>query len=287
MPAILFALISYLGWGIGDIFGTVATRKLGAYSTTFWSYIFRVSIFALYIPFALPLLSNLNLSLLSLNIGLGLLLLVGFVAFNEALRIENAPLVGTITASFTAVVVILSIIFLGDSISAQQLTAILIIFLGLFLSTIKFKDFKNINALLSPGVLFAFIAMFSWGIYFTFIKIPVQQIGWFWPNYISFLLFPLVFLITKIRKIRINKPNYKNAFLPLLLVVLLTGTAEFSFNFAIGEGLSSIVAPIAGSYPTLFVILAFLIFKDPITRQQILGIIITLIGIVALSFFSV
>lgn len=286
MQAILFALISYFGWGIGDIFGTIATRKLGAYSTTFWSYIFRVLIFALYIPFALPLLSNLNLPLLSLNLGLGFLLLVGFVAFNEALRIENAPLVGTIAASFASVVVVLSIIFLGDTISPQQLVAILIIFLGLFLSTINFKDFKNINSLLSPGVLFALIAMLSWGIYFTFIKIPVQQIGWFWPNYISFLLFPLVFLITKVRKIRINKPNYKNAFLPLLLVVLLTGVAEFSFNFAIGEGLSSIVAPIAGSYPTLFAVLAFIVFKDPITKQRILGILTTLLGIVILSIFS-
>ena len=31
--------------------------------------------------------------------------------------------------------------------------------------------------------------MVAWGIYFTFVKIPIQQIGWFWPNYISFSLF--------------------------------------------------------------------------------------------------
>lgn len=286
MPAIIFALISYFAWGTGDIFGTIATRKLGSYSTTFWSYIFRVFIFALYIPFAWPLLSNLNLSLITLNIGLGIFLLVGFIAFNEALRIENAPLVGTIAASFASVVFILSIIFLGETISSQQFVSILIIFLGLILSTVSFKDFKNKNVFLSRGVLFAFIAMICWGIYFTFIKIPVQQIGWFWPNYISFLLFPLVYLVAKVRKTKINQPNYKNAFLPLLLTVLLTGIAEFSFNFAISKGLTAIVAPIAGSYPTLFVVLAFLFFKDKITKQQIVGIITTLVGIVLLSIFS-
>ena len=31
MTAIFFALISYLGWGIGDIFGTIASRKIGGY----------------------------------------------------------------------------------------------------------------------------------------------------------------------------------------------------------------------------------------------------------------
>jgi len=84
-----------------------------------------------------------------LNIGLGVLLLVGFIAFNEALRIENAPLVGTIAASFASVVFILSIIFLGETISSQQFVSILIIFLGLILSTVSFKDFKNKNVFLS------------------------------------------------------------------------------------------------------------------------------------------
>ena len=37
---------------------------------------------------------------------------------------------------------------------------------------------------------------------------------------------------------------------------------------------------------TLFIVLAFLFFKDPIKKQQILGIIVTLFGIVLLSLFS-
>ena len=287
MPAIIFALISYLGWGVGDVFGTIATRKIGAYSTTLWSYILRVLIFAPYVPFALPALSNLDPFLLLLNIGLGILLLVGFVAFNEALRIENAPLVGTVTASFAALVVILSLIFLRETISSQQLISILAIFTGLTLSTFDLKGLKTKNLVVGRGLLLALVAMFCWGIYFTFIKIPVRQIGWFWPNYISFLLFPLVFFFTRVQRIEVNKPNYKNALLPLVLTVLLTGIAEFSFNFAIGKSLTSIVAPIAGSYPTLFVVLAYLIFRDPITRQQIAGILITLIGIAMLSIFSV
>lgn len=67
---------------------------------------------------------------------------------------------------------------------------------------------------------------------------------------------------------------------------LLLGIGALSFNFAIDQGQVTIVAPIAGSYPALFALLAFLVFREQITRQQIAGIVITLFGIVLLSIFS-
>ena len=68
---------------------------------------------------------------------------------------------------------------------------------------------------------------------------------------------------------------------------MLVRVAEFSYNLGISKGLVTIVAPIAGANPTLFVVLAFLFLKDPITKQQIIGIITTLIGIALLSFLSI
>lgn len=286
MPAIFFALISYLGWGIGDIFGTITARKLGAYSNLFWLFILRSLIFALYIPFAINDLSHITPNLFLLNIFLGTLLVGGALAFYGGLRIGNASLVGTIVASFAAVTVVLSLIFLGEKINRDQLFAILVIFIGLILSTLNFKEISG-SKFIDRGIVLAFIAMLLWGIYFTFIKIPVREIGWFWPNYISVLLFPGIFLIMKLRSIKLYRPTFKNTLLALIAGAILTGFGDFSFNFAISTGLTVIVAPIAGSYPTLFVVLAFLIFKDPITKQQVLGIITTLVGIVLLSIFSV
>jgi uncharacterized membrane protein len=129
--------------------------------------------------------------------------------------------------------------------------------------------------------------MLSWGIWIALLKIPVSKIGWFWPNYITFLLFPLVFLYIKFRKFPIERPTINHAFIPLIVSIALVRVAEFSYNFGISKGLVTIVAPIAGANPTLFVVLAFLFFKDKITKQQIAGIVITLAGIVLLSFFSI
>ena len=129
--------------------------------------------------------------------------------------------------------------------------------------------------------------MFSWGIYFALIKIPISRIGWFWPNYFSFLIFPLIYFYMKVKRIELQKPTTNGILIALIASTILVRIAELSFNFGISKGLVSIVAPIAGANPTLFVVLAFLFFKDPITKQQILGIVTTLVGIVLLSIFSV
>jgi drug/metabolite transporter (DMT)-like permease len=285
MNEIVFALIAFFGWGTGDIFGTVAARKLGGFSSTLWSYVFRVIIFAILIPFYLVDLSRLTIEMFLFNIFLGVIGIIGLVSFNEGLKGGNAALVGTIAASYVMLVVIFSIIFLKEAITQSQIISILVIFIGLILSTLDLKQLKKSKVILNRSILLALIAMIVWGFYFTFIKIPVKQIGWFWPNYITVALFPLIFIFAKLRKVKLHSPKYKGAFWFAFVSALLIGIAEYSFIFGINTGLTTIVAPIAGAYPILFVILAFLVFKDPITRQQKFGILITLIGIVLLSVF--
>lgn len=287
MPAIFFALISFFGWAVGDIFGTVSTRKIGGYSLTLWENILTLIIASFFLPFVFKDLNNLTPAIFLLTLGLGSIFIITLITFYEGLRIGNASLVSTISSSFVALVVIFSMIFFKERLSAYQILSLIPIFVGIFLSTFDFKEFRKGNLHLDKGIILAIITMFFWGIYFTFIKIPIQQVGWFLTGYIVAFAFPLIFLIAKIRNVKLQKPTFKNALMPTLAAILLLRVGDFSFNIGISQGLTSIVAPIAGSYPTLFVLLAFLIFKDPITKQQILGIITTLVGIILLSFFSV
>lgn len=90
----------------------------------------------------------------------------------------------------------------------------------------------------------------------------------------------------KSRDIKLEFPKSKQlVFLSLINALLLTA-ALFSFNIALDKGLTAIVVPIASSYPALFAILAYYVFKDRLSKQQVLGVITTLIGIVVLSALS-
>jgi len=286
MLSFLFAFFTYIGWGIGDIFGTIASRKVGAYSTSLWILIIGIFLFSLYIPFAFHELTRLTIPIFIINILLGFFYISGNVALNEALVRSNPSMVLTINGSFTALVVILSLVFLGEHISGIQGLVIAIIFLGIFLCTFDFGVLKK-KQKLDTGILFALYAMISFAVYFTFIKSIVREIGWFWPNFISFLWFPMIYVYMKMKHIRVVYPLTKKTIFPIAASAFLLRSADFAFNIGISSGLTSIVAPIAGAYPTLSAIIAYKVFKDPITRQQILGIIITLCGIVLLSLLSV
>lgn len=287
MQAIIFAFISYFGWGVGDIFGAITTRKIGPYATAFWVSLLGSLIFTLYVPFDLARLNQLTYSVLLLNIFLGLIFIIGSVCLNEAFRLSNVSLTGTIISSYAALTVVLSILFLHETVSLSQAVAIVIISGGILLSTLDFADLKNRKLITDHGIRLAWLAMISYGIYFAFIKIVVKEIGWFWPNYITFLLFPLIYLYSKLQGIALQKPTHKNALLPMIVCTFLLRIGDFSFNLGISKGLTAIVAPIAGAYPTLLAVLGFLVFKDPIKRQQIIGIVVTLVGIVFLSIISI
>lgn len=253
MQAIFFALISFLGWGIGDVFGALSSRKIGGYSTTFWFLALQVPIFVFPAVIYFGNLKNLTLGLLTLNIALALIGTIGLIGFYEGLKIANAPLVGSISASFVGVTVLLSILFLGETINVAQLSAILIILLGLFVSTLDINEVVKRKLKLDKGIVLSLITMITWGVYWAFIKIPIKSLGWYWPGYISVLgSLPILYLFLKINGIRIEAVNHKGSFWPLFLNSLLLGIGALSFNFAIDQGQVAIVAPIAGSYPALF-----------------------------------
>lgn len=283
MNWLFFAIISFIGYGVGDVFGTMATRKLNGISTALWTLVIGVFLFSIFIPLTWNQLEELTLRLLLLTVGISILFIVGMVAFYQALKIDSSPLVGTIASAFAGVTVVLSLVFLKERISLDQLLSILIIFLGVFLCSFEFNNLKRGQMILSKGIVLALVTMICWGVYFTFIKIPVLNLGWFWPTYITYLSFPLVLFFLKFKGIKIKKPTLRVGLKPIVASTILTGSAEFSYNFAISNGQVALVAPIAGSYPVLFTLLSFIIFRDPVTKQQILGVITTLLGIVFLA----
>src|SRR6266702_3738579 len=125
MSANIFAFITFLTWGSGDIFATVASRKMGAYSASFYGYFFGFLPATFYIPFAIASLHAFSLPMILLTIFLAIIELVAFYAYYVGLRLGNASLVGTISGSFTSLVVILSVLFLGDRLLPQQVLAII------------------------------------------------------------------------------------------------------------------------------------------------------------------
>jgi uncharacterized membrane protein len=80
-----------------------------------------------------------------------------------------------------------------------------------------------------------------------------------------------------------RSPFHNHAFVQIALSALSLRAAEISFNIGLNLFGSTVIAPIAGAYPSLFLILSFLFFRDPISVQQRIGIFITVTGVVLFS----
>jgi len=118
----------------------------------------------------------------------------------EGMRVGNVSLVGTIAACFGAVSVILSVIFLGDHLRLAQMLVIILIFVGLLLSSLDMKILQKKKILSDKGVIYGLGAMILSGVYWTFIRLPVRQVGWFWPSYTSILGVPFLLLFYEVSK---------------------------------------------------------------------------------------
>lgn len=286
MVAILFALLAFVGWGTGDIFGGLVARKVGGYSSAVLNYILCIVLASFYIPFALPELRGITLGTVFWLAFLFPIGIIPLVTLYEGMTRGNASLVGTVAGSFGALVAILSVLFLKESLNPLQVVSIIAVLVGLVLSSLNLKNFKLRQLLTDKGLPFALISLVTWAIYFTFVKIPIRQIGWFWPAYISWWGFPLVLLYLRMKSIKISIPKEGKNLVFILANGLLSVIALFSFNLAVSRGQSSIITPISSSYPALFALLAYFVFKDRLSKQQIVGMVVTLVGIISLSLLA-
>lgn len=285
MTPYIFALIAYVGWGAGVYFEAIVARRLTSYALLFWSLLISLAVTTPYLPIAWSQAAGYTPSLLLLNVfltfvGVG----GGSLLYYEALRLDNRALVGTIASSFPIVSVLLSVPILGERISVPMAGAILLIITGLIFSGLDWSNEKKKKFVVTKGVALAAAAMLIWGIYFVYIKIVIAHVGWFLPTYVYFFMFPFVYLFLRVRHIPLSIPTGRTIWFPLIASTLLVRMGEFAYNAGISHGMVSIVAPISGANPTLFVLLAFLFLKDPLRKQQVIGVVLALIGIVALGF---
>lgn len=281
---ILLALMAFFGWGISDSISPIVVRRISPLSATFWNLLLRTCFYLIISPFFVSNLHRATINALIISLITGFSSALGYLFYMKSAKLIHPSITAGVSSSWAGLSVIWSVAFLNENLSFQQAFIIMVIFLGLVFISI---DFHRINRRLlhNRGILYALITLFFWSICGAFIKIPVQQVGWFWPSFLLSLPFSLGLLLLKGRMLLGQPPSLRNrTLLPIIASVALTLIAEIGYNLGVGSASVTLVAPIGGSYPILSVLLCYLIFKDPIAKLQKLGIAITLSGMITLYF---
>ncbi|HSW97874.1 MAG TPA: DMT family transporter [Candidatus Saccharimonadales bacterium] len=285
--ALVLAFITFIGWGTGDLFTIYSVRKIGTKITIIWIYLFSFLLALVALPFFPHNVAAITFPLLCFNIILGLFFVFGNVLVAEAFRISSAPLIGVIIPSFPAAVLVLNAILYHDTITPLQMLCILVILFGVSLCCVNFTLVKKSKKIFDRGTTLALIAITFFTIFFTFSRILIHTYGWFLPTFIATACFPILFFLFFKGKEKFTVPKNTKILFSLFMVALLIRSGDFAFNYGITlPNASGIVTPIANAAPVLFVVTSFLFYRDKLSKQQVFGILVTLIGLILLTFFG-
>lgn len=287
--AIFLSLLAYIAWSFGDLVSFLLSRRVQPLKVVSVSFAIRFCLYACLIPFFLNYIHSMRIIDIVTILILGCVTACGYLCYFYAARLAHPAIVSAIVGGWGAPSLILSLIFLHETITFPQTITIMFIFLGLLVTTTPLTIIRQRNTFLNKGILFALLTLILWGVYGCFISVPIHHTGWFWSIFFTMLPFSLLSPFIALKKENnqayekiLNRKNF-----PLMLLyAALIAIGEVGYNSSLGSGLVAITAPIAGSYATLLVALSFFFFKDKITKTQVAGIIVTLIGIVALSILS-
>lgn len=287
MLSITLALLAFLSWALADTIAVALYKKNSTSLVIFNSTIGRLIIWAMLLPFFWQGYQNITLTPLLFNLIAGLSSGVGTYFFGRSVRLANPTVVTPISSGWGASALILSRLFFNEPISLAQSISVTIIFMGFVITIFQPGLFQQLKTQHTKGIIYAFLAFLVWGICGVTIKMPSVAYGWYWTSVILLIPYIVVVFFDSKKDFLKSKSMKVSPFWILVLVVIFSVLADigYSGSFAAG-GSNAIVGTIGGSYAALSTLLMYIFYKEPMTRQQTIGTLVSIVGIILTAYFS-
>jgi transporter family protein len=282
---ILLSLVPMFGFGISNAMQKLYVERLGPAKLITYRGLTIVSILLVYWLFNLTN-SNLDLQQMLLGAFVAFISYFGLFFLNKSLQDGKVGLVIPVSSSRVLISAIVGIAFLGEQISGLQLLMVLLIFVGVFAAVINFNDLASSNIFsFKSGVPYALLAAFFWGITFPLFGGFSAILGAALFSLIAELTVTVVSVAQQLlqkKSLALSKEEFKLNWAGVGTIGVLGAIAAVFMNTAYATGYYSIVTAITAASPVVSIIFGILIFKEKLSLQQLIAIILILIGIVAL-----
>jgi drug/metabolite transporter (DMT)-like permease len=203
---------------------------------------------------------------------------IAWICYFKALSTGPAAIVQTITAAYTALTVILALVFLKE-----RLVAIQVLGVAMVVGSSVALGMTSGSATGSEGNIWFFASLgtlLSWGTCTAIFKHAYNQEGandtvFFLTNWVGMGLTVLPFGLSQ------GGATLPKEGLGLgILIVLLYSLGDLTLFAAINRGPASIVSPLSGLYPLPTIAYSALILKEQISTQQWVSVGVVLVALV-------
>jgi drug/metabolite transporter (DMT)-like permease len=287
--AVLAGLGGMIGWGLADFFAKKTVDEIGSIKSLVWAHLFGTSIFAVIAILGVTLFNrdvhipNTTSAWLGLAF-FGTLQMIVYWLVYEGFSKGQLAVLNPVFASYSGLVALISIVFLGESLTPLIALGLIAVFGGIICLNLDLKGLSSKRLNIVPGLkevgVAAVLAAF-WTIYWSKFVAGKDSLSYalFMYAFMSIAAYVIARLLrTKLSGVKQN----------LWKFLVLIGAGEVLAYFAISWGFStssrtSVIALISGSFSVPTVILAYFFLKERVTKLQAIAIVIIIAGIACIS----
>lgn len=289
--AVIAGLAGMFGWGLADFFAKKTIDRIGDVQTLAWAGVFgSVTFFvaALYQVFvrggqlAIPH-DALTWALLAF---FGALQAAVYLFAYNGFGKGQLALLNPVFASFSGIVAVVSILFLGEPTSPGRIFALAVVFAGILLLNLDLGALRGrrIAFVRIPGFREVFIATLLAALWTVLWYLFVNGKDWLAYSFYMFVWMTLfVFVMARFRNLPM-RVGQSSVWLFVALVGICETVAYLGITLGYGAtSLTSVVSLLSGGFSLPTIVLAYLFLKERITGVQWAGCLAIIAGVMFLA----
>jgi transporter family protein len=280
---IAWAIFATVIWGLGTFAAKPATDRLGPKTMGLGATLVEGVAFGLVgllLPRG-PLTADPGIVLAAVSAGtLGA---VGYIFFYEGMRLGSVGLVGTISAAAPMLTVVLSVLFLRETLGMWPVVGIGLMMLCILLLA---YEPKRRDASRRTAVALSLLGFFVWGLWGFLVKTSVDVLG---QGNLDILLAMAYLGVTAGYAAVRRKPPApadppSRRIWSLGLCVFLSGAlGAIGLTVAYDLGPAALVGPVSGTYPVIATLGAAAFLRERLTWRVAVALVAFVLGIALLS----
>jgi drug/metabolite transporter (DMT)-like permease len=218
---------------------------------------------------------------------LGILGVISIAALYRGLALGPVAVVAPVVASYVAITVVLVVVFLGERLTSGQILAACLVFVGVVLTSTDAREVRVTFGRPVPGVRVGLIATVGFGVWSAVFALATRQYSWI-PMILLLRATSFVIIGAFIASRRIDLRVFRSRLALVLgtIVGVLDTLANALFARGIESGYASLAATGTGMYPIVPALLGMLALGERLAPNQIVGIVVLVVGLVTLGALS-
>jgi drug/metabolite transporter (DMT)-like permease len=273
--------LAAVAWGVADVLVTYASRRGGFFRTLLLSQVFGVGLLIV-VALALDDLPGPSAAQLLLLVGLGPVAVAAYAGFYRALELGPIAIVSPIASANGAVVVLLAVLVLGESLTAIQALGCFLV-LGFIVLAAR-EPGAEAGQGDGNGIRLALVASIAFGGYLFALATTSDDLGWLVP-----VLIARSATVAIVSVVAVTRPPPAPGALGRLGLLgcaaagLLDASGYLVYNRGAEIGEVAITSAAAAAYPVIPILVGLSALRERIAWHQLVGVGGVLCGMVVLS----